>query len=96
MAEFLCHPSAYHFMDDNSATDDGEIGLQRRVPPESSQDVGIVCQQGQKNVGCQIVNVVSGEGNTAGVGRVLDHLDEESGKSVNECLPAARFAFQTA
>lgn len=92
--QFFGHAAADHFVDDNPPADDCQVRAERRITAEAAQDVAIVSQQSQEDVGRQVIDIVVGQGDAASVGGVLDHVGEEAGKAIHKLFPRPRFSFQ--
>lgn len=85
-----------HFADDDSPSDDGQVGRQAAFATEVPQHAEIVFQKGEKDVGAKVFAILRGELNASRLRRVVDDVRDETEIEVDEIFPSPRFAGQAA
>ena len=94
MAQGLRLATTGHLADHNTTGNDRQVGCQRTPGTEAPQRRKVVGQQGQKHLRTQVVDVVGCQPDAAGMGRVIDHVHEQTDESVHEITPGARVMLQ--
>ena len=89
------HSPRDDFPNHDAARDHCQIGGQRTFSLETSENGKVVCEDGEKNLRAKIVGVVGTQLDAAGFRRVVDDVDEQTGKSIDEFTPRAAVASKT-
>lgn len=87
VSEFFGETSLSDLSNDNPPGNHRQVSGQRRLPAEAFQDGHVVGEERHEDFGTEVVDVVRNELSTAGVGSVIDHVDEQSDESVNKVFP---------
>jgi len=90
VSEFFGQASLSDLPNDDSSGNDCEVSRQGGLPTEPFQDGHVVGQERHEDLGTEVVDVVRDELSTAGVGGVINNVDEQSDESVNKVLPRTR------
>lgn len=83
------HAAFGHFLDDDSPRNDCEVGGERALAAEASQDGVIVFEESNEDLRTEIVDEFGCQRHTAGMSRVVDDVDEEPEEAVDEISPGA-------
>ncbi len=80
-----------HFLHANPTCNNGEIGRQRAFPSESAEDIIILVDDLQENLGGDILNVSLGEHEAARVGNMMNDVVNQAHVTINEIVPGPGF-----
>ena len=87
VSKFFCQTSLSDLSDDDSTRNNREISGQGRLASKAFQNGHVVGEEGDENLGTEVVDIVWNELSTAGVGGVIDDVDEQSDESVYKVFP---------
>jgi hypothetical protein len=87
--------SAKQFFDHDTAGNDREIGRQAALSAEAAEDGIVIGQDGGEDFGGKIFQIVGGNGDGAAVARVLDNVENQAEKAIDEIFPSPRLASET-
>ena len=90
MPEFFGQASLSDLSDHDPSRNDCQVSCQRRLPTEAFKNGHVVGEQGDKDLGAEVVDVVRDELSAAGLGGVIDDVDEQSDESVYKVFPRTR------
>jgi hypothetical protein len=72
----------------------GQVSGQRAFTPEIPQDGEVVLQDFDEDVGTEVLDIGRIQRNAARMRSVLDYMDEQADKAIDEVLPSAEPALQ--
>lgn len=84
------HSPLGHFLNDDSARDDGQIGRERALAAKSTQNRVIVFEKSDEDLRTKVIDKFRRQWNTSRLGRMVHDMDEQSEKAVDEISPCAR------
>ena len=96
MPERFGHSSRNNFPDNNPTRNDRQIRGQRALALKTSENPKIIRHDRQEDFGTQIVHVAGTQFDTSCLGRVVDHMDKQTGKSINELAPRTAITAEAA
>ena len=89
-------PPAGDFVNDNPSADDRQIPGERAFLAKATQNLSIVLEQFQEDLGEKVVLIVRGQRHAARMGRVPNDVHEQPREPVHKILPASRFIREAA
>lgn len=86
----LGHSPLRHFVDDNAARDDGEVGGEGTASAKAAEDRVVFLDQADKDFGAEVILKFRRNGNTARMRGVVNNVHEQTEKAIDKIAPSSR------